>query len=186
MSIAIGMARGVSSRWLREGRWCALAAAALLSWAGPHALAQAAPQPRVAVFDFELIDTSLEGEMTGAREDQQQRLGLISDQLRRLLAESGRYTVVDQGAAAARIAEAGYLYGCNGCAADIARELGAELAITGTVQKVSNLILNINIYVRDAASGELIRGMSADIRGNTDRSWSRGVSYLVRNRLLKE
>ena len=147
--------------------------------------ATAEPAVRVAVFDFELIDTSLEGEMSGQRADEQRRLKLISDQLRRQLGESGRYKVVDQTAAAEVIAEAGYLHGCNGCEADIARALGAEVAITGTVQKVSNLILNINIYLRDAKSGESLGGMSADIRGNTDKSWSRGVSYLVRNRLLK-
>jgi len=167
-------------------RICALAAAVLPLWAAMHALAQSAPAPRAAVFDFELIDTSLEGEIDGERADQQRRLALISDQLRRLLTESGRYVVVDQRPAASRIAEAGHLYGCNGCAADIARELGADLAVTGTVQKVSNLILNINIYVSDAATGEPIRSMSADIRGNTGKSWSRGVSYLVRNRLLKD
>ena len=40
--------------------------------------------------------------------------------------------------------------------------------------------------IRDAETGKLLKGMSADIRSNTDRSWTRGVSYLVRNRLLKE
>ncbi len=147
--------------------------------------APGAAQPRnVVVFDFELIDTSLEGEMSGKRADEQQRLVLISNRLRRLLSESGRYAVIDQTPASEQIAAAGYLYGCNGCEADIARSLGAVLAVTGTVQKVSNLILNINIYVRDVASGARVRTMSADIRGNTDQSWSRGVSYLVRNRFL--
>ncbi len=27
--------------------------------------------------------------------------------------------------------------------------------------------------------------MGADIRGNTDETWSRGLSWLVRNRLMK-
>ena len=60
----------------------------------------------------------------------------------------------------------------------------AELTITGTVQKVANLILNMNIYVRDASSGATIAAMSADMRGNTDETWSRTLSWLVRNRLL--
>jgi Protein of unknown function (DUF2380) len=66
----------------------------------------------------------------------------------------------------------------------LARRIGAELAITGTVQKVSNLIPNMNIYVRDASSGTTIAAMSADMRGNTDESWSRTLDWLVRNRLL--
>jgi hypothetical protein len=41
------------------------------------------PQP-VAVFNFELIDTSLEGAIRGARADEQERLARTSDQLRGL------------------------------------------------------------------------------------------------------
>ena len=156
----------------------------LLAPAWP-ALGAAAPV-RVAAFDFELIDTSLEGEMQGPREDEQRRLRSISDQLRGLLSASGRYVVVELAPVRERIAGAGYLHGCNGCAATIARSLGAELAITGTVQKVSNLILNINLYISDTAGSAPRRAMSVDIRGNTDESWSRGLSYLVRNRLLAD
>lgn len=52
------------------------------------------------------------------------------------------------------------------------------------VQKVSNLILSMNVYVRDAHTGNLVAIMSVDFRGNTDESWSRAMSYLLRNRLL--
>ena len=142
--------------------------------------------PSVAAFDFELIDTSLEGELSGPRADEQKRLAMISDQLRGELDATARYTVIDIAPARARIEQAGLLHGCNGCEADIAKDLGADLSISGTVQKVSNLILNINLYVRDAKTSELLRAMSVDIRGNTDESWSRGVSYIVRRRLLKE
>jgi hypothetical protein len=49
----------------------------------------------VAVFDFELIDTSLEGAMRGARPDEQERLARLSDQLRQLLRDSGRFSLID-------------------------------------------------------------------------------------------
>ena len=162
----------------------ALVALALALWAATPGTAAEEPLS-LAVFDFELIDTSLEGEVGGPRDDEQKRLILISDLLRKMLADSGRYEIVDTAPAAAKIEDAGYIHGCNGCDAKIAGELGAERALTGTVQKVSNLILNINLYERDVASGELLRAMSVDIRSNTDKSWSRGVSYLVRNRILK-
>jgi hypothetical protein len=42
----------------------------------------------------------------------------------------------------------------------------------------------MNIYVRDVHTGTLVTGMSADFRGNTDESWTRTMSYLLRNRLL--
>lgn len=141
---------------------------------------------KAAVFNFELIDTSLEGEMSGEQKAQTDRLVLISDYLREKLAESGKYIIVDTAPAAAAIEAAGYIYDCNGCDADIARSLGAEIVFTGTVQKVSNLILNVNIYTRDVATGERLTAMSVDIRGNTDKSWTRGVRYIVKNRLLAE
>ena len=137
----------------------------------------------VAVFDFELIDTSLEGATRGARPDEQQRLARLSDQLRQLLRDSGRFSLVDI-TPIAREAQASNLQACGGCDIQLARRIGAELAITGTVQKVSNLILNMNIYVRDASSGATIAAMSADMRGNTDETWSRTLNWLVRNRLL--
>lgn len=42
----------------------------------------------------------------------------------------------------------------------------------------------MNIYVRDVSSGTTVTAMSADMRGNTDESWSRALDYLIRNRLL--
>jgi Protein of unknown function (DUF2380) len=137
----------------------------------------------VAVFDFELIDTSLEGEIRGVRPDEQERLARLSDQLRQLLGDSGRFSLVDI-TPIAREAQASNLQACGGCDTHLAQRLGAELAITGTVQKVSNLILNMNIYVRDTSSRATIAAMSADMRGNTDESWSRTLDWLVRNRLL--
>ena len=137
----------------------------------------------VAVFDFELIDTSLEGAIRGARADEQERLARLSDQLRQLLRNSGQFSLVDI-TPIAREAQASNLQACGGCDTQLAKRIGAELAITGTVQKVSNLILNMNIYVRDASSGATVTAMSADMRGNTDESWSRTLDWLIRNRLL--
>ena len=98
----------------------------------------------VAVFDFELIDTSLEGAIRGARADEQGRLARLSDQLRQLL--SDRFSLVDI-TPMAHEAQASNLQACGGCDMRLAQRIGAELAITGTVQKISNLILNMNIYV---------------------------------------
>ena len=138
---------------------------------------------RAAVFDLDFVDTSQEGASGIIRDDETRRLALVSDMLRRMLAERG-ITAVDLAPARDRIDKAAPLSRCNGCDLDLARELGADLAVIGFVQKVSNLILNINVTIRDTRGGHAIRGGSVDIRGNTDESWSRGISYLVRNRLL--
>jgi len=148
------------------------------------AMAARAEPPRAVVFDFELVDTSLTGEMRGINKDETVRLAKMSPILRDKLSASGRYDVIPLGAEEAA-AKAANLQSCGGCDVAIAKKLGADLAITGTVQKVSALILNINIYVRDTKTGELLNAYSADIRNNTDEGWMRGLSYLIRNRLLE-
>jgi hypothetical protein len=138
---------------------------------------------KVAVFNFELVDTSLQGEVDGPRKDEQQRLMNAGDQLRKGLAESGKFAVLD--ITPVNVAAHGSnLQACGGCDVQYAQRLGADLAITGVVQKVSNLILNMNVYLRDTHTSNLVTSMSVDLRGNTDESWSRAMSYLLRNRLL--
>jgi Protein of unknown function (DUF2380) len=142
-----------------------------------------ADPPKIAVFDFELLDTSLQGEVDGPRADEQDRLAKVGDQLRKQLEESGRFQVLDISAVKAAL-HRNNLQACGGCDVQFAQQLGADLVITGMVQKVSNLILNMNIYLRDVPTGRVVAAMSADLRGNTDESWSRAMSYLIRNRLL--
>lgn len=155
----------------------------LLSTSPTFSDAAGAESLRAAVFELDFVDTSQEGASGTVREDETRRLALISDTLRRMLAERG-LTVVDLSPARERIAKAAPLTRCNGCDLDLARELGADVAVVGFVQKVSNLILNINVAMRNARDGQTVRAASVDIRGNTDESWSRGISHLVRNRLL--
>jgi Protein of unknown function (DUF2380) len=166
-------------------RNAALLMLTILAFSLPRQAAHAAPPAlSVAVLDFELIDTSLEGASRGVDAAETQRLKLVSDKLRELLAASGKYQVVDIAPAAAKIADAGSFHGCNGCDTAIGATLGAERVVTGAVQKISTLILILTIVERDVASGRDLQIATAQIRGDTDQSWTRGVEWLVRNRLL--
>jgi hypothetical protein len=138
---------------------------------------------RAAIFDFGFDDTSLQGELQGRRPDEQLRLSQLDAQLKDLLIRSGCCTAIDLAAVADQAARAD-LQACGGCALDMARKVGAQIAVTGWVQKVSNLILNINVAIQDVETGRVLSAGSVDIRGNTDESWSHGLAWLVRNRLL--
>ena len=140
-------------------------------------LTSADERKKVAAFDLEFVDTSGEGNDPA----QTKRLKLTSAKLRDLLTASSQYDIVDTAPATDQIEAAGYLSSCNGCEIEIARDLGADLALIGTVRKVSSLILYISLYMTDAHSGESVRMHRVSIRGNTDESWFRGVHYLVRN-----
>ena len=141
-----------------------------------------ADPPKLAVFDFELLDTSLEGEMRGPQADEHDRLIRISDQVRRQLTESGKFQLLDispvKAAATAAI--------CRPAAAATSsmRSGSAPIWSSRGHEEDLDLILNLTIFVRDVHTGQLITAMNADFRGNTDESWTRATSYLVRNRLL--
>jgi hypothetical protein len=139
----------------------------------------------IALMKFELVDETGD---SASVEAQKVRLTRISQQLRDAFTEHRLYTLVDNAPAAALIADLESrlaLHDCNGCDVDIGRALNADRVLTAWVQKVSNLILNINIQIRDVKSGLIVLNKSVDIRGNTDESWSRGIRYMVRSMVEK-
>jgi uncharacterized protein DUF2380 len=119
---------------------------------------------------------------TGA---EQARLALIESLFKAKLEASGRYKFVSIPAdAAGKIAAGPAIGACGGCEFGYGKQLGADYAAWIVVQKVSDLILNLNVYMGDVAAKKLAFVHSVDIRGDTDESWSRGISYLVKNYLL--
>ena len=145
-----------------------------------HAAEAATP---TAFFGFRMINTSLE-ETTP---DEKRRLDVLEDILRTKLEQSGTYRFVEIPNDVRAKIEAGPAIGeCNGCEVELGKKLGAERILWGTVQKVSNLILNLNVYMGDVATGQMTFVRSVDIRGNTDESWTAGLNYLLRNYLLPQ
>jgi len=139
--------------------------------------------PRVVFFGFELINTSLEP----TTQAEVERIHLLDDIFREKLTGSGRFEIVDIPPDTVKdIASGPSISNCNGCQRKFAQRAGADWAAWGAVQKVSNLILNINVFMENIASGKMEFARSVDIRGNTDESWRRGLDYLLRNYLLRE
>jgi hypothetical protein len=135
---------------------------------------------KVAFFGFEMISTS----GAPASESERLRLARLGAVFEEMLKDSGRFEIAPiPEALAAKIASQIQFSTCNACEVDLAREIGADLAAFGTVQKVSNLILNENLYMR-RADGAPFFAQSVDIRGNTDESWERGLRYMLKNHLL--
>jgi uncharacterized tellurite resistance protein B-like protein len=167
--------------------FAAMLVGVILAAAAPVAaedVANAAPT-KVVIFPFELVDTSQEGEADGARADQEARLTRLTADLKAQLAASGRYEIVALTAEVeADYARLAPMRGCNGCDIDLAKAVGATQGMVGIVQKVSNLILDIAIYVRDVDTGRVVQVAKTSIRGNTDESWQRGLRFLVDKRLL--
>lgn len=158
--------------------WMAAATVTGLALSAAPALAA----PTIAAFEFELVNTSLEP----TRTDETQRLRMLDELFVADLRRRDAYAPVDTGPVQADVAKLSSLRECQGCELDLARRLGAEYAGLGWVQKVSNLILNINLQIREVATGRLVKAGSVDIRGNNEESWRRGLAYLLDRRIFKQ
>lgn len=153
-------------------------AMAALMVAVAAAPASAAPE-KAAVFDFQLANLA----QLPPTEADKARLPHLSDMLRQLLTDSGRYQMVSTDPLKAK-AQSEDLRSCGGCADDYARKVGAQVAITGQIQKVSNLILNINVYIKDLDAKAPEKAYSVDIRGDNEESFDHGIKYLVKHNIL--
>ena len=117
--------------------------------------ALALPRFTLALPPFELIDEMHEFSSEAVRQEDRRRIELASAELAKELQRRNLYRVLEGKTAAERVARC-------------------------WVQKVSNLILNLNIEV-STEQGETAYMTSVDIRGNTDEAWLRGVRRLVDN-----
>ena len=134
---------------------------------------------KVAVFEFELRHGDIVPGTPSKKEAEDKRRAMITERLRHHLAEAG-FEVVDTGPFAKKVAAAN-LQACGDCAADFARELGADYAFTGVVYKVSELVLSMSVLVHAAAASQPVTSATVDLRGNTDESWRRAIDYLYRH-----
>jgi Protein of unknown function (DUF2380) len=144
----------------------------------------AAPAPRtVVMLSVQFLNDHADLEPT--TDGERARLASIEQLFKSELDASGRYSFVSiPSDLAAKMAAGPDMGNCGGCEFRYGEQLGADLAAWMTVQKVSDLILNINVYMGDIATRKMTFVHSVDIRGNTDESWTRGLTYLVKNYLL--
>ena len=139
---------------------------------------------KIAVFDFELDDKSASGDLDGEDPIDAENLRLSTQEARRLLSESGRYSVLDADSAADEVSAAGGIRTCDGCEVPLAERLGADQAMVGVVTRVSRTEYTLQIVVRDARSGEVVSNAFSGLRMGANYAWPRGVKSLMNNRLL--
>src|SRR5262245_59040831 len=140
-----------------------LSALAFATVCGASAPAADNRHSRVAFFGFQLINTSLEPDTTA----EDRRIRQLDEFFRQKIDASERFKIVAIPPELQKEIAAGpAIDGCNGCGRDFAERIGADLAAWGTVQKVSNLILNINVFMEDVRTGRPYFARSVDIRGN--------------------
>jgi hypothetical protein len=148
------------------------------------ARAETLPPIKIAVFDFELEDYSAGSGVIGETPEDIAQLKRATDEARQLLAQSGRYTLVDVSHADAESAKAQSLRTCSGCEADIAHKLGADQSFVGIVARSSRTEYAVGFQIRDAQDDSMVFKQQTDLRMGTNDSWNRGVIRLMKNTLL--
>jgi hypothetical protein len=144
--------------------------------------AASAPTP-LAIFDFELEDFSA---AAGPDSADAQHLANVSETVRQLFAQSGKYRLIDVSSADAPAVRNHALRDCNGCDADIALKLGAEQSLVGVVSRISRTEYVVKFHLRDARTGAVVASGDSGLRMGADYSWSRGAARLLEDRLLEK
>ena len=157
--------------------------------------AMLAAAPKLVLFPFEMVDAAQDagamgmgfggGLPMGPDKAEVRRLALITDDLRQRIANDARYDLISADLVVADVEKLGPIHKCNGCEDDIARKAGAEVAVIAIVEKLSDLLYNFNLYVRDVAQQKLTAVMSTTVQGSTDEAWRRGIRYLAERKLLQ-
>lgn len=144
-----------------------------------------ADERRVAFFGIHMLDSSLQTTELGQSPEEINRLKMLENMVRKWFSDNG-YALVDLAPVAEDFDRVVNPAKCYGCDTRMAAKLDADFSLVGEVQKVSNLIIAMNLQLRDVTTGKTVKGGVIEIRGNTDESWRRGMRYILKNRIFRE
>ena len=165
----------------------AVAAAAALTIIAAQPAMAVAPDPiKIAVFDFELRDTSAGGGVIAADAIDVENLRKSTDEARRLLSNSGRYSIVDTSSVAGEVTSAGGIQACGGCDGPLATRLGADQSMVGVFTRVSRTEFTLQILVTEAETGEVVFSDFSGLMLGANYAWPRIAKRLISNGLLPE
>jgi Protein of unknown function (DUF2380) len=163
---------------------CVLLICAVVLPAFP-ASADTSPPVKLAVFEFELEDFSAGAALLPANPADSEQLKHATNEARQLIAQSGRYTLVDVSGADAEAVKAHSLRNCDGCDAGIALKFGAQQSLVGIVTRISRTEYTIRFVIRDTQTGATVFNQQTGLRMGAIESWYRGAVWLIKNGLLQ-
>jgi ABC-type proline/glycine betaine transport system substrate-binding protein len=139
----------------------------------------------IAVFAFELEDASPAAALMGKTTSSAAAMDKVSSEARRMLAQSGRYNLIDVSQSNANPVKEKSLRNCDGCEAGIALKLGAEESLLGVVTRVTQTDYYVAIRIRDAHTGKILDQQEANFAGGDD-GWASGVRMLIKHQILAQ
>ncbi len=141
------------------------------------------PPIKIAVFDFELDDVTPASSLLGETTSNAANMERASSEARRVLAQSGRYSLIDVSKVDAKPVTEKSLRDCDGCESGIALQLGAEQSLVGVVRRVTQTDYYVLVRIRDARTGKILDEQEANFAGGAD-GWASGVRMLIKHQVL--
>ena len=144
------------------------------------------PRPAVvnlAMFDFELEDATPAAALLGETTRSEAEMEKVSGEARRMLAESGRYNLIDVSSVDAKPVREKAVRNCEGCEAGIALEVGADQALVGVIRRITQTDYYVVVQISDARTGKVLNQQSANFAGGPD-GWASGVRMLLKHQVL--
>jgi hypothetical protein len=142
--------------------------------------------PTIAVFEFELEDVSAAGATSKLESTADlSRMHSVTSEARRVLMESGRYSLVDTTNVSAAAVKEGTLRNCNGCDSGIASTLGADLSLIGVVTRVAQTEYYVALQITNTKTGKIVSQQNAFFTG-ADDAWASGVRLLLKHGILAD
>jgi hypothetical protein len=139
---------------------------------------------KLAVFAFELEDVSPAASYAAAAgAGDAVIMEQVSSEARRVLALSGRYSLIDVSKVDAKPVLQKQLRNCGGCEAAIARQLGAQQSLIGVVTRATQTDYYVLIQIRDTRTGKILDQQSANFAGGDD-GWASGTRMLIKHQIL--
>jgi hypothetical protein len=139
---------------------------------------------KLAVFAFELEDVSPAASFApAASASDAVIMEHVSSEARQVLAQSGRYSLIDVSKVDAKPVLQKQLRNCGGCEAAIARQLGAQQSLIGVVTRATQTDYYVLIQIRDARTGKILDQQSANFAGGDD-GWASGARMLIKHQIL--
>ena len=152
----------------------------------PPVPAATSPSVKIAVFDFELEDVSAAGAASmGDSAADSTRMHAVTEEARRVLAQSGRFSIIDTAGVDAQPVKDRALRNCDGCDAAIALKLGAERSLIGVVTRVAKTEYYVSLRFTDTGTGKVVNEQSAFFTG-ADDAWASGVRMLLKHGVLAD
>ncbi|WP_395019311.1 DUF2380 domain-containing protein [Dongia sp.] len=132
---------------------------ALLTCAVAGTAAAGTPAVKLAVVTFALDDFSAALSAGSPNPADDAALARVTEEVRKLLQDSGRYEMVTVDA--------------------------AEQTLVGVVKRISRTEYQVHIQLRDTKTGTVLTEADTGLRMGAMDSWNRGAVRLVKDRLLK-